>query len=96
VTYQIVAAPAAQRDLKRLPAQVRRAVVDIHLPQIAATPRSVGEPLHGDLKGFWSYHFGHRPEYRILYTIDAVAEVISVIFVGTRENAYGEARRRLA
>ena len=96
MTYEIVVAPAAQRDLKKLPAQVRHAVFNSHLPKIVAAPKSVGEPLHGELNGFWSYHFGHRPEYRVLYAIDTEAQVVSVVFVGTRENAYKEARRRLA
>ena len=93
--YQSIVSSAAQRDLKKLPAQVRRVVFNTHLPKIVAIPQSTGEPLHGDLKGFWSYHFGHRPEYRILYTIDEETAVVFIVFVGTRENAYEEARRRL-
>ena len=92
--YRIIPSSAAQRDLKKLPLQVRRVVFDKHLPKIAADPWTAGERLHGDLRGFWSYHLGHRPEYRILYTVEDKDKVVLIIFVGTRENAYEEARRR--
>ena len=93
MSYQITLSPATQRDLKKLPAQVRQAAFDQHLPKIAAVPKAVGEPLHGKLKGLLSYHFGHRPQYRILYSIEKEKTVL-VVFVGTRENAYGEVSRR--
>jgi len=95
VIYQVIPSSAAQRDLKKLSPRVRQTVFNIHLPKIATEPRSAGEPLHGDLKGFWSYHFGHSPEYRILYALDDEAVKVLIVFIGTRENAYEEAHRRL-
>jgi len=95
MSYQIALSPAAQRDLKKLPPQVRRAVFNKHLPKIASAPQAAGEPLHGKLKGLLSYHFGHRPQYRILYGIEK-EKIVLVVFVGTRENAYGEINGRLS
>jgi len=95
VSYQIALSPAAQRDLKKLPPQVRQAAFDQHLSKIAAVPQTAGEPLHGKLKGLLSYHFGHRPQYRILYSIEK-GETVLVVFIGTREDAYGEVSRRLS
>ena len=90
MSYQITLSPAAQRDLKKLPPQIRRAVFNQHLSQIAVAPQAAGEPLHGNLKGLLSYHFGHRPQYRILYSVEK-SRMVLVVFVGTRENAYEEA-----
>ncbi len=95
MSCQITLSPAAQRDLKKLPPQVRQSVFHQHLPKIAVVPQTAGEPLHGKLKGLSSYHFGHRPQYRILYSIEK-GETVLVVFVGTRENAYGEVSRRLS
>lgn len=35
MSYQVVIAPAAERDLRRLPRRTRREFFDIHLPKIA-------------------------------------------------------------
>jgi len=59
--------PSARRDLKRLPKNVQQEVLFTHLPAIQADPYGVGLPLRGTLKGERSYHFGRRPEYRIIY-----------------------------
>ena len=51
MSYQIALSPAAQRDLKKLPPQVRQAAFDQHLSKIVAVPQTAGEPLHGKLHG---------------------------------------------
>lgn len=56
---------AAQRDLKKLPRNIQKEIVCSHLPKIQANAE-VGVPLVGVLKGERAYHFGHRPEYRIV------------------------------
>jgi mRNA-degrading endonuclease RelE of RelBE toxin-antitoxin system len=48
--------------------------------------------LIGALKGERSYHFGRKPEYRIIYYIDN--DLITVTIIGTREGIYKRAKRR--
>ncbi|MBW1791005.1 MAG: hypothetical protein JRJ14_01865 [Deltaproteobacteria bacterium] len=50
-TYGLEIAPAAERDLKRLPRSVRRDIILEHLPEIARDPYSKSKPLVGTLKG---------------------------------------------
>jgi mRNA-degrading endonuclease RelE of RelBE toxin-antitoxin system len=38
------------------------------------------------------YHFGRKPEYRIIYYLED--NVITVIIIGTREGIYKKAKRR--
>ena len=95
MNYQIVIAPAAERDLRRLSRRTRREFFDVHLLRIADEPRVVGTPLHGEFRGYWSYHFGRRPEYRVIYNIEDEIATITVVLVGSRENIYARLRRRL-
>jgi addiction module RelE/StbE family toxin len=90
--YTLELSPAAYRDLKSLPAVVRQQIVKDHLPVIARAPVSAGRPLAGSLYGQRSYHFGRRPEYRIIYLVDG--NVITVVLIGTREGIYKKAKKR--
>jgi hypothetical protein len=48
--------PRVKHDVKKLHATLREAIQTQHLPDILAHPEQ-GEPLVGDVKGIWSYHF---------------------------------------
>ena len=90
--FELELSPAAKRDLKRLPLNIHEEILFKHLPMIKEKPFKVGKTLHGALKGERSYHFGHNPEYRIIYFIED--KVVIVTIIGTRENIYKQARRR--
>ncbi|MFC1886239.1 type II toxin-antitoxin system RelE/ParE family toxin [Thermodesulfobacteriota bacterium] len=68
--YSLLLAPAAKRDLKKMPLHIQDQMVFQHLPEIERDPLGVGKPLFGALKGELSYHFGRKPEYRIIYFIE--------------------------
>jgi len=48
-------------------------------------PRSLGEPLTGDLSGLWRYRVG---DYRILAQIEDDRLIILVVHVEHRKNIY--------
>jgi mRNA-degrading endonuclease RelE of RelBE toxin-antitoxin system len=83
---------AARRDFKKLPPNVRNAIEQTHCPKIKSDPFGQGEPLRGDLVGVYSYHFGRKPEYRILYFVEGDSVVI--IAIGPHNAAYRKAKRR--
>jgi len=91
-TYHLELSPAAKRDLKRLPRSIQKEIVFKHLPEIVKDPFSKTEPLLGTLKGERSYHFGRKPEYRIIYYIED--DLIIVTIIGKRESIYKRAKRR--
>ena len=91
-TYQLEISTAAKRDLKKLPNQVQKKFVFEHLPNIQKEPYFSSEPLIGALKGEISYHFGRKPEYRIIYYLEDY--LITVTIIGTREGIYKRAKRR--
>jgi len=90
--YILEISPAADRDLKSLPVNVQREIVIKHLPIIRENPFQAGRPLVGVLNKERSYHFGRKPEYRIIYFIEK--QLITVTLIGSREGIYKKARRR--
>ncbi|MBM3242857.1 type II toxin-antitoxin system RelE/ParE family toxin [Candidatus Poribacteria bacterium] len=92
MAFNIELSPAARRDLKRLPRDIQEEILFTHLPIIQADPYAVSGFLQGALKGELSYHFGRKPEYRIIYFIEG--ELITVTIIGKRENIYKRAKRR--
>ncbi len=90
--YELEISPAAKRDLKSLPLKVQKDIVMNHLTIIKETPYQVGKPLVGTLHKERSYHFGRKPEYRIVYFIEGKLIIVTVI--GTRESIYKKAKKR--
>jgi len=90
--YHLELSPAAKKDFKRLPRSVQKDIVLKYLPEIAKDPFMKTKPLIGTLKGERSYHFGKRPEYRIIFFIED--DLITVTIIGTREGIYKRAKRR--
>jgi mRNA-degrading endonuclease RelE of RelBE toxin-antitoxin system len=90
--YELVLSPAAKRDLKRLPIKIQNDIVEIHLPIIADNPVQRGKPLVGALRYDRCYHFGRKPEYRIVYHLEG--RLITVTLVGSREGLYQKALKR--
>ena len=89
--YTLELSSVAKRDLKRLPNGIQREILFTHLPAIQSDPNGLGFPLRGTLEGERSYHFGRKPEYRIIYLVEE--ELITVTIIGSRENIYKRAKR---
>ena len=51
--------------------------------------RLLGEPLKGDLKGFYSVHF-ERNKYRLIYHKEDEKIEVLVLYVGKRTNKFYE------
>ncbi len=93
--YRVEAVSAVKKDMRKLPRAVTTLLEHKYFPALKLNPR-VGEPLHQEFKGLWSYHFSHlSTQYRIVYEIDEVEPVIYVLLIGTRENLYDRLRRRV-
>jgi mRNA-degrading endonuclease RelE of RelBE toxin-antitoxin system len=92
LSYELDLSTAAERDLKSLPERVQQDIVMVHLPAIRENPFKKGKPLSGVFHNERSYHFGRRPEYRIIYYLEG--NTITVTVIGTREGIYKKARKR--
>jgi mRNA interferase RelE/StbE len=85
VSYAVRIEHRAERELKRLPRHVLRAV-DAKLAALREHPRPPGTlKLQGRETEGWRVRVG---EYRILFTIDEPAKVVSVYRIRSRGSAY--------
>ena len=85
MTWRVVFAPAAQRDLRRLPARVVPSILEFCGGLLAENPLRVGKPLGGELAGL---HGARRGDYRILYRVLEADDSVLVVRIAHRAAAY--------
>ena len=93
MSYQVKLTNSARRDLKSLPKSIQREIVTTHLSNLAESPHTAGQPLHGEFSGYRSYHLGRQPEYRMVYGIEK--DTVMIVLIGTLASIYKLLRRRL-
>jgi mRNA interferase RelE/StbE len=78
---------AAARELRKPGVEAERRVLAYLRTRIAGSddPRRLGQPLTGDLQGFWRYRVG---DYRIVASIEDDRFVVLVVTVGHRREVY--------
>jgi mRNA-degrading endonuclease RelE of RelBE toxin-antitoxin system len=81
VTYEVIFAPSARRELAIVPERVIPAIIEFVYGDLAASPRRVGKPLERELEGSFS---ARRGSYRILYYIDDEKMQVYVLRVAHR------------
>ena len=91
--YKLKLTSASQKDIDKLPVNIRLVILSKHFSKLRLNPKTYSQRLHGELKGLYSYHFGHHPEYRILFTI--ITNEVVILMIAKRENFYKEAYRRI-
>ncbi|MGD0267376.1 MAG: type II toxin-antitoxin system RelE/ParE family toxin [Candidatus Methylomirabilota bacterium] len=87
MAFTVVLKPAAVRDLRKLPEDLRRRIAT-RIDALATDPTPAGvEPLKGE-RDLFRLRMG---DYRILYRLDRKARVVLVARIGHRREVY---RRR--
>ena len=82
--YQVVVERSAEKDLKRLPSQIRSRVVTA-LRSLAKNPRPSGSRKLAGTKHDWRVRVG---DYRIIYEIADVIRVVRVQRIRHRREVY--------
>lgn len=83
--YEVRITPEGLRHLNRLPPKVRdAALAALHGP-IIENPHRLGKRLVGELAGLYS---ARRGDYRIIYSIDDHARIVTVHRIQHRGSAY--------
>jgi mRNA-degrading endonuclease RelE of RelBE toxin-antitoxin system len=86
VTYRVVVArTAAQQLAETLPEAAAAACVEFLFGPLADNPQRVGAPLRPPFSGRWR---ARRGEYRVRYRIDDGAQVVYVLDIDHRRDAY--------
>lgn len=83
MAWTVKISDVAERQLRKLDRPVQQRILDWLEDRIEGckNPRHFGEPLKGDLAGFWRYRVG---DYRILCGIRNREVVVLVLTVGHR------------
>lgn len=82
MTYRLIVAPSALRQLDRLPEKVTAAVIEF-LAVIEDRPTIVGKPLREPLADHWS---ARRGAYRVLYLVEG--DLVRVVRIDHRSRVY--------
>lgn len=81
-----IARPAARAIADGLPEPVAAAILELITGDLLHEPHRVGKPLQRELVGRWA---ARRGSYRVLYTIDDQAGVVTVLAAEHRRDVYG-------
>ncbi|MSQ93983.1 MAG: type II toxin-antitoxin system RelE/ParE family toxin [Gemmataceae bacterium] len=82
--YHLITKPAAEKQIARLSAQVRRRIYDA-LDGLCENPRPRGCVKLKDAADLWRIRVG---EYRVVYTIEDDKLIVLVVRVAHRKDVY--------
>lgn len=85
MSYEVILAATARRDLQRIPPRIVPAIIEFVFGDLAQAPRRVGKPLQRELEGI---HSARRGPYRIGYIINEPAGRVEVLRVDHRSDVY--------
>lgn len=86
MSYTVRVAPTAARQLsERLPESVAAACIEFLFGPLAENPYRVGAPLHAPFAGQYR---ARRGEYRVRYRVEDGEQVVYVLDIDHRRDAY--------
>lgn len=83
--FELRVGPGARRQLHRLPTRAATAVAEFMTVTLVENPLRLTKPLVGDFAGLRT---ARRGEYRVLVRVDEDAQVVLVVRVAHRSQAY--------
>jgi len=86
--YELVIPRSVEKDIKKLPGQLQKAIANKHLVSIQSDPHQGGF-LRGRFRGLQKCSLSYKgTEYRIVYKVSEVNKSVILIMVGSREDFY--------
>ncbi len=82
--YRVLVAPAARREVKKLPRTVQALIIEV-LRDLASDPRPTGCKQLSGPEGFYRVRSG---DYRAVYTVEDSALLVTVVKVAHRRDVY--------
>ncbi len=83
--WRVEVSPGAERALIRLPHKVATAVVEFITATLPTNPERMSKPLRGELEGLRS---ARRGDYRVLFELRPEDDVLLVVRIAHRADAY--------
>jgi mRNA interferase RelE/StbE len=85
MVWKIKFAKKAEKSLDSLDKPVIQRILKFLKTRVENDPRSVGEPLKGQLSELWKYRVG---DYRLICSIEGGQLLVLVVHVGHRREVY--------
>lgn len=83
--YRVEFAASARRAVNALPAKAAAAAVEFGFAVLGSDPYRVGKPVRSELAGKYA---ARRGDYRVIYEIDDLAQVVHVLRIEHRRDIY--------
>jgi mRNA interferase RelE/StbE len=84
MAYRVLLRPAADRDLSKLPSDIRSRLTDV-LFTLESDPRPPGVTKLTGSASLWRIRVG---DYRVIFEIDDPAQIVLVLRIAHRRDAY--------
>jgi len=99
MTYRVVFTETAMEMLLEVSSRRDQQALSRRIHEVAADPQNLGKPLTRELADYWSTRAGGQ-RYRVIYHLNPVQNVMTVLAVGlrnegSREDIYARALRLL-
>ncbi|MBF0120115.1 MAG: type II toxin-antitoxin system RelE/ParE family toxin [Desulfobacterales bacterium] len=85
MNYNVKWHEEALQDLKKLPKQMAKNIIDKVESYLIKNPVSLGKALKGLFSGLYRYRYS---DYRIIYSIDETYSEIMILSIGHRKDVY--------
>lgn len=86
--YKVEWHDGVKGDLKKLSKDLAKKIIDRVQTYLSQDPATIGKPLTGQFTGQWKYRYG---DYRVIYVLDLEAQILRVLRVRHRKDAYKQA-----
>ena len=84
MTYRIVIDELVlKKDFRKFGLEDQRKIIRAIRQKLTSRPKDYGEPLRGELKGFWKLRVG---QFRVIYEVQEDEVVVSIVVVGFRRD----------
>lgn len=84
MNYKVIVSPEFRKEFYKLPNSIQQRVKKI---LVKLETRPSGDPLKGELRGFYSVHFNNN-HYRLIYLREDRLIKIMAVHVGKRTNDF--------
>ena len=91
MSWHVEFRPDVREDVREIPANLYQRIQRAIDKRLGTSPDLYGERLAKDLVGLWKLRVG---DYRVIFTMDANAKVVTVWCIRYRGKVYPEAHRR--
>lgn len=92
MSYDICVHPQVKSDFSNLDPPIQERIKKRISNRLTQKPEYFGEPLRGTLDDFWKFRVG---DYRVVFDIDQDQEVLRILAVAHRKEAYQRVKRRI-